>query len=249
MIRPHQDGSQALRPTKTPSASAASGQRTTKVALVYAELKRAIMDGTYPPGSRIVADQVAAQLNVSAVPIREALVRLAGEGWVRLSPHVGATVPPFDPTEVLENALIRAALESAATRLATPHLTPEHFKELRRLLTAMDRAAKSDPSKYPGLNLDFHLTIVSACPYAGMRDLIRQVAEKTTRLRTVTFVPYYILASQTEHRELLDALQARNAELAEQLSRRHIEEAGKLLWEHAVTRHGGLASPSRLHTG
>lgn len=209
--------------------------------MVYAELKRAIMDGTYPPGSRIVADRVAAQLQVSAVPTREALVRLAGEGWIQLSPHVGAMVPPFDPTEVLENALIRAALESAATRLATPHLTPQHFKKLRGLLTAMDRAAKTSPSDYPRLNLEFHLAIVSACPYARMRELIEQVAEKTTRLRTVTFVPYYILASQTEHRELLDALEARDADRAEQLSRRHIEEAGRLLWEHAMTRHGELA--------
>lgn len=229
--------------------SATSAPRMTKVALVYAELKRSIMDGTYPPGSRIVADQVAARLDVSAVPIREALVRLAGEGWIQLNPHVGATVPAFDPTEVLENALIRAALESAATRLATPHLTPAHFKKLRQLLTAMDRAAKSAPADYPRLNLEFHLTIVSACPYARMRELIEQVAEKTTRLRTVTFVPYYILASQTEHRELLAALEARDADQAELISRRHIEEAGKLLWEHAMTRQESLANPTRAPKG
>jgi DNA-binding GntR family transcriptional regulator len=210
--------------------------KQTKVTLVYDGLKRAILEGEYAPGSRIVADQVAEQFAVSTVPIREALVRLAGEGWVELSPHVGAVVPPFDPNEVLENALIRAALESAATRLATPHLTESHFRDLKSYLAAMDRAAKASSPKYPRLNLEFHLLIVSACPYSRMRELIQQVAEKTMRLRTVMFVPHYIGASQVEHREIVDALIARDAPRAEELSRRHIEDAGKLLWEHAMTR-------------
>lgn len=223
-----------------------SGQATapgTKVALVYGELKRAIMSGEYAPGSRIVADQVAEQLGVSTVPTREALVRLAGEGWVELSPHVGAVVPPFDPNEILENALIRAALESSATRLATPHLTTEHFRELKKRLTAMDRAASAGSPEYPRLNFEFHLLIVAACPYVRMRDLIRHVAEKTMRLRTVTFVPHYIGASQAEHKEIVEALEVRDAEGAERLVRRHIEEAGKLRWEHAMTHQHDFNHP------
>jgi DNA-binding GntR family transcriptional regulator len=215
--------------------------KQTKVTLVYDGLKRAILEGEYAPGSRIVADQVAEQFAVSTVPIREALVRLAGEGWVELSPHVGALVPPFDPNEVLENALIRAALESSAIRLATPHLNESHFRELKKYLSAMDRAAKASSPQYPRLNLEFHLLIVSACPYPRMRDLIQHVAEKTMRLRTVMFVPHYIGASQAEHREIVDALSARDADRAEALVRRHIEDAGRLLWERAMT-HDGLPS-------
>jgi DNA-binding GntR family transcriptional regulator len=215
--------------------------RKTKVALVYEELKRSIMDGEYEPGSRVVGDQLAEQLGMSAVPVREAIVRLASEGWLEISPHVGAVVPPFDPNEILENALIRAALESSATRLATPHLTASHFRELRRYLDAMDEAAAEGSPHYPRLNLEFHQLILSACPYKRMRDLVQQVAERTMRLRTVTLVPHYVGASQAEHRELVRALEAGDADRAEDISRRHIEQAGRLMWERATAAHRGNA--------
>jgi DNA-binding GntR family transcriptional regulator len=209
--------------------------RQTKVSRVYAELKRGIMAGDYPPGTRIVADQVAEALGVSTVPIREALLRLSGEGWVELSPHVGAIVPQFDPNEILETALIRAALESTATRLATPHLSLTDLELLEQHLDAMDLAAEKSSVDYPALNMRFHLMIVAACPYPRMRDLITQIAEKTMRLRTVTFIPHYVAESQREHHQILDALRSRDADVAESLARRHIEKAGQLLWEHATS--------------
>ncbi len=218
------------------NGSGAGSARDTKVARVYRELKRAIMAGEYPPGARIVAEQVADALEVSTVPIREALLRLSGEGWVELSPHVGAIVPRFVPSEILETALIRGALESTATRLATPHLAASDLVELDRQVDAMDRAAEDGSGTYPVLNMQFHLTIVAACPYPRMRDLVTQIAEKTTRFRTVSALPSYLPESQEDHRRLVDALRARDADLAETIARRHIERAGRLLWEHALGR-------------
>ncbi len=207
----------------------------TKVRLVYSELKRRIIAGEYPPGGRIVADQAADSFGVSAVPVREALLRLAGEGWVKIIPHVGATVPAFEPSEILETALIRGAIESTATRLATPHLTNQDLEKLEGCLIAMDEASEAGSDLYPKLNMEFHLAIVAACPYPRMRDLITQIAEKTMQLRTVNVIPHYLPESQREHREILDALRARDSELAELLCRRHIETAGQLLWEHAMS--------------
>lgn len=221
-------------------AEAVSSGRHTKVARVYAELKRAIMAGEYAPGTRIVAEQIADALGVSTVPIREALLRLSGEGWVELSPHVGAIVPRFEPSEILETALIRGALESTATGLATPHLVRRDLAQLERQLDAMDRAAERGSGSYPELNMRFHLTIVAACPYPRMRDLVTQIAEKTTRFRTVTALPSYLPESQNEHRRLFDALQARDPDLAETIARRHIERAGRLLWEHALSTRADL---------
>jgi DNA-binding GntR family transcriptional regulator len=229
-----------------PRGADAPGGRQTKVSRVYDELKRRIMAGEYPPGGRIVADQLAETLGVSTVPIREALLRLSGEGWVELSPHVGAVVPEFNPSEILETALIRGAVESTATRLATPHLSRADLERLEAHLEAMDHAADRASGTYPELNMQFHLMIVAACPYPRMRDLITQIAEKTMRLRTVSVIPHYLPDSQHEHRELLEALTARDSELAETLARRHIEKAGQLLWEHAMslrtTRERGTAS-------
>lgn len=68
------------------------------------------------------------------MPVREALVRLAGEGWLRLKSHVGAVVSELSPDEIIETSLIRAAVESVAVRLSTERLTRKALKQIRILV-------------------------------------------------------------------------------------------------------------------
>ena len=207
---------------------------STKTELVYAALRRAITTGEYPPGSRIVVDRVAAEYEVSKVPVREAVLRLAGEGWLELNAHVGATVPALSPDEALETSIVRAALEGVATRLACEHLGPADFASLHQLLERMEVAAAMDSAEYPELNRQFHSAIVATCPYPLLRDLVRQMTEKAMRLRAVTHLPHYLPETQSEHRALLAALEDRDAARSEELSREHVERAGHLLWQFAL---------------
>lgn len=212
----------------------------TKTDLVYAALRERILLGRYPPGARIVVDQLAQELGTSKVPVREAVVRLAGEGWLQMQPHVGATVPELHPQEILETAIIRGALESVAVRLSIEHLTKTILDKLRSLTSRMEAAIESGSADYPDLNVDFHSTTFAACPYPNLRAMAASVLEKSRRLRTVRFLPEYLPESQREHRRLLEAIECRDASAAEQLTRQHIERAGQLLWKFAV-EHGAAA--------
>lgn len=208
----------------------------TKTDLVYEALRKRIVAGYYPPGSRVVVDQVALELGTSKVPVREAVVRLAGEGWLQMQPHVGATVPELQPQEILETSIIRAALESVAVRLATDRLTEATLERMRALVEAMDTAIANKSPDYPDLNVQFHTAAFEGCPYPTLQQMAESVLERSYRHRTVRFVPGYLPESQIEHRRLLAALEARDAEAAEAITRQHIEHAGRLLWQFAVER-------------
>ena len=211
----------------------------TKTDLVYEALKQAIVEGRYPAGSRIVADQLAQELGISKVPIREAIVRLVGEGWLQVKPHVGAVVPEMSPDEILDQCALRAAVEGLATRLAADYITPPILDRLHVLLERMDKAATDNPLAYPKLNLDFHSTAFQCCPYPSLRTMAASLAEKTYRLAPIRLHPEYLPESQAQHRELLAALESHRGEEVESLVRHHVERSGKLLWQTALELAGG----------
>lgn len=214
-----------------------SGYRT-KTALVYAELREAILSGGYPPGARIVFDQVAAQLGVSKVPVREAVVQLVGEGWLTIRPHVGAVVPELNAEEIIETSVIRAVLEGAAVRSAVNTISEETLTSLARMQKAMDKAAAANNPEYPQLNREFHAALLSACPYPQLQSMALSLLDRSRRWRIVRFLPNYLPDSQSEHEAILNAIEDRDGVLAERLIRRHIEHAGRLLWEYARKRQG-----------
>ena len=94
----------------------------------YRFLRERIDDGRYVPGYRLVLGQVAAELDVSVVPVREAIRRLEAEGLVTFERNVGAQVALLEETEYLHTMQTLALVEGAATRLSAPHLTPDHLR-------------------------------------------------------------------------------------------------------------------------
>jgi DNA-binding GntR family transcriptional regulator len=224
----------------TQKRSALAGYRT-KTQLVYEELREAIRAGHYPPGSRLVADQIADAHGTSKVPVREAIVRLAGEGWLEIHPHVGAVVARLSPDEVLETSIVRATLESRAVRFAADRLTARDLSHLRALLVRMDAAVSGAADDYPELNFQFHSAVFLRCPYPLLRELTTSMAERSLKLRTVRFLPAYLPDTQREHWELLGALERHDADAAERITRDHIERAGRLLSQFARDQAKGAA--------
>ncbi len=210
-----------------------AGYRT-KTDLVYDVLRKEILAGRYGPGTRIVVDQVASQLGVSKLPVRGAVDRLIGEGWLQARAHIGAVVPDLSPEEILETSIIRAAVEGVAVRISAIHIGSDALTELRELLDRMDAAAAADELGYPELNYQFHAATFRACPYSSLRSMAMGLLGKTCRLRTVRFLPSYLPRSQQEHRALVDAIGARDGDRAEQVVRQHVDYSGHLLWQYAV---------------
>lgn len=232
----HNPAAMSSRHTHSREAKPMSNYRT-KTDLVYQELRRQILDGRFPPGARIVVDQLALELGTSKVPVREAIVRLAGEGWLEMRPHVGATIPELRPEEIVETSLIRSVVEGAAVRLAASHMTAATLDRLRSLLTQMERAV-TDVARYPELNAKFHAAAFEACPHPNLRSMAQSLLEKSFRLRTVRFLPEYLAESQIEHRNLVTALERGDGQRAEEIIRHHVEHAGELLSQYAQHHRG-----------
>lgn len=201
----------------------------TKQEYVYRSLRSAIMLGELPPGQRLVIDEIARRLEVSAIPIREALQSLQAEGLVVSSPHVGATVASVSEDEVHEVFAIMEGLETVAVREAAAHLTPEHGQTLETIVADMDGAiGRREYERWAEMNGRLHRTIgdVSAMPL--LREMTDRVLSRWERLRRHYFqgvlVPR-VEQAQREHHELLAALLARDADEAEKVVRGHNRNA------------------------
>src|SRR4051794_41279653 len=109
---------------------------------VKERLLEAILDGSYPPDSRIVETAVAKELGTSQAPVREALRGLAALGVVEITPFRGARVRRPTRRELLEAYAVRSALEALGARLAVPRLTDADLAELTACVDAMQAAAR-----------------------------------------------------------------------------------------------------------
>ena len=197
----------------------------TKAELVYGYLRDSILRGELRPGQRIVLDKVAEVLGVSKVPVREAVTRLVGEGWVVLQPHIGPVVPSLSVNEVVETAVMRAALEGAAIELSVPDMSPDLLKSIRSLLYHMDRALRDPRTDFPALNRQFHAMMIASCGFRHLIELTDTLMGQTVRYQTVRRVPQYLARSQAEHWEILDAASEGKVGLASELTKKHILSA------------------------
>ena len=100
------------------------------------ELRRRITNGDYPEGFQLKQDALAEDFGMSRIPIREALVQLESEGFVRILPHRGAQVSELSPAEIRELFELRALLEPRLLRLSGPRLTAEDYRALDAKETA-----------------------------------------------------------------------------------------------------------------
>lgn len=113
---------------------------------VMDRLLEGIMDGSYPPDSRIVETQVARELGTSQAPVREALRGLEALGLVEITPFRGARVRRPSRREIIEAYAVRSALESLGGSLAAERVTDADLADLADQLAAMRAAARDDDS-------------------------------------------------------------------------------------------------------
>lgn len=201
----------------------------TKQEYVYQTLRGAIMSGELAPGRRLVIDELARRLEVSAIPIREALQSLQAEGLVVSAPHVGATVAQVSEAEVHEVFAIMEGLESVGVREAAARLTDREADELAGIVAEMDVAVdEREYERWAELNGSYHRTIGNVAAMPLLREMTDRVLSRWERLRRHYFqgvlVPR-VEQAQREHRELLAALVARDPDGAERVVRLHNRNA------------------------
>jgi DNA-binding GntR family transcriptional regulator len=202
------------------SADVSAQRHGSKTEAAYEAIRGRIADGTYGPGYRLVLDRLAAEIGVSAVPVREALRRLAAEGYVDFKRNLGATVCTVDATAYGETMETLAILEATATSLAAPHLGKKDIRAASRLNDAMaDSLERLDLIGFDNLNHEFHETLYSACPNSYLLGLVERERARLRGIRSpgYAFVPDRAQQAVAEHNHLIALIagQAPPAEIEE----------------------------------
>jgi DNA-binding GntR family transcriptional regulator len=201
----------------------------TKQEFVYRTLRDEIMSCALAPGQRLVIDDLARRLEVSAIPVREALQLLQSEGLVQNVPHVGATVSPLSRESIDEVFTVMEGLEIVATRGAARRMTPEDAKALGDIVTAMDEAAAANRhEEWADLNTRFHLSISRLSAMPMLQEMTERVLARWDRVRRYYFsgvLVHRIEQAQSEHRELFAAMKEHSLRAMEETVKKHNQGA------------------------
>ena len=206
-----------------------------KAQLVYDEIRRAIQEGDLKPGDRLIAEELAAHLHVSRMPVREAIQRLQLEGLVDMIPYRGATVAMVTREQLKQLFSVRAVLEGLASREAAILATAQDIARLEAMYRLMERAVQGgDTEGQLAGNREIHAilwqvtgNVLLQSMAAGLFDSIERYRLQLMRLPSI---PEGALA---EHREIIDAIASHDPERAERLTRAHIERTGRLMAGYA----------------
>jgi DNA-binding GntR family transcriptional regulator len=194
-------------------------------------LRTEILEGRLAPGAELGESTLARSLGVSRGPLREALGQLAAERLVTIVPRRGAVVRALTKQEFLDAYQVREALESLAIRLAVPRLTDAERSELHKLCEQMEAAAAAGRTeRFFKINHAFHGLLVHA---SGNQILIEMhdqlIAQMGRLLRQSVKLRGGLERSAAEHREILAAVDAGDAERAAHLLEDHIEVPQRVL--------------------
>jgi len=208
----------------------------------YEMIKAEIITCVLEPGQQIAQSQLVERYQVGTTPIREALQRLAQEGFVQPIPRFGYIVSPITFSDVHEIYELRSILESAAARLAAIRGTDRQLQEIAKpadfTYVYKDRRSYSD---FLTRNADFHRSIAIA---AGNRRLADQISKLLDEMTRIFHLGLDLRDSaeemRDEHLTLVKALGDRDPERAEQLVQSQIARSQQRVLEALTHRFGVL---------
>ncbi len=204
---------------------------------IYDSLKSAITSmNLYADDAELRLDErrLSDQLEISRTPIREALARLEQEGLVEIVPRRGVYIVRKTKAEILEMITVWAALEGMAARLITELASDDEISSLRDLFTTFEEGQiQTHIDEYSDKNIDFHQAILSM----SRNQLITEMSEtlfihmRSIRARTIGEIDR-ANRSIVDHLHIIEALEARDTDLAERLVREHTLNLGAHVEKH-----------------
>jgi DNA-binding GntR family transcriptional regulator len=208
--------------------------------VVAAVLREAISTGRLKARQPLPQAEIAANLQVSHIPVREALRQLESEGLVTYQPNRGATVSALSTAEIREIYEIRALLESGAIRRSAPILPEE---SLVKAATVLDLAEHSDDgATWGNLDMEFHTLVYHLDERPRLQELITELLRRVDRYwMSYGLMLKYRHEFESEHRRLLAALSSHDAGRAETLLVTHLKGACERLIAEIEKAEGGDA--------
>lgn len=193
-------------------------------ASVYAALREAILACEYRPGARLNEEDIARRLSVSRTPLRHALTQLEIEGLVTRTPYQGVSVKQLSPEEILELLDLREVLEGLAARQAAERMAEADVQKLDTVFAEaeeLNRAARYP--EYLDRATQIHQMLIDSSGSEQLRKFMRNMYDRVRLVRSRTIhLPGRAERSLEEHRQLLEALRARDPERAESVNRARI---------------------------
>lgn len=209
----------------------------TRTQVVLEAIREKILTGAIKAGEPLRQAALAAELKVSRIPVREALLQLEAEGLVEFEAHKGATATRLSAEQVTELFELRAILECELLRLAIPKLTEAELAQSEQLLQQMASAFHDvgTKSSWSELNTRFHLSLYKAADRPLTFEVVQNLIVNSDRyIRVHLLLAGGINKADPEHSALLGFCQMNDVENACKLLRQHILNAAKEINELLV---------------
>lgn len=205
--------------------------------IAYDRLKDAIQHADIPPGKPLSENRISKVLGISRTPVREALQILSQEGLVEITPGRGVTVAARSFRQILDVLYIRLILEPELTRLAAESIAPKQLDALWDSLHKMEEAVKErDRSGWSLADTTWHDTLSAACSNELLGELVLQMRNRIHRYANIDhqLKMRQLRNGTTEHRVIVEAIAAGEADAAAEAMRAHLESLRKNLFDHLI---------------
>jgi phosphonate utilization transcriptional regulator len=212
-------------------------QTSSLTTVVQQEIERAILVGEYAPGTKLNEVTLATKMGVSRGPVREAFRMLDEAGLVRTEKNRGVFVRDIPMEEAVEIFDLRAAMDELVGRQLAVNITPEQLKEIKTLVSDMEKAVKlEDAYNYHLLNLKFHDRLVEMAGNRKLTEIYRKLIKELSLFRRLNLADGWLMPiSAGEHRAIVKAIGSGDA-----------ESAGRAMFEHVMeSKHRTIANDLR----
>ena len=201
---------------------------------VYDRIRAAILEKNFLPGDRLNIPELATRFDVSQMPVRQAIGRLADAGLVEIKPRSGTFVAKIDAEDVAQSFEIRRALECLAGESAVQNVTDAELARIENLIVELEASvgANGDAERHDQLNTEFHRRIVALSRNGKLVEMYEQLNAhiKIARIHLSSGGwARRVDLEKKEHREIARALRERKASRLVKALRSHIERSKQVL--------------------
>ena len=193
---------------------------------VFRHLREDILNGVYKDHEELREVTIGEELGVSRTPVREAFRQLELEGLIQIIPNKGAYVTGITVNDVKDIYMIRSRLEGLCARWATEKITDEQMEEMEEnVYLAEFHAQKGHMDQMAELDNRFHEIMYEACDSKMLEHLLKDYHNYVLRVRRKTLSTNRGTESNNEHRMIMEAIKAKDADKAEELAHAHMINA------------------------
>jgi DNA-binding GntR family transcriptional regulator len=215
-----------------PSAKprAAAQDAVTDGSFAYTHIKNRLIRGGFAQGARVTEQEIAEEIGASRTPVREAMRRLVAEGFFQFKPNVGPFVATWRKAEIVELFDLRVLVESAVAAAAAQRIGDEQVADLEKLQDEIEEGGVDirvrNLERIGKLNRRFHQVIAEASRSRRLVSMLGNAIEQPVVQKTFSlYSKAELQRSFLHHRELIDALRARDPDWASDSMRCHVRAA------------------------